>query len=502
MKAIFERKLNFERKELVSRIQRMQARPDIQKILKNDLNDLPSRLIDYLKKLDLLNGYGQLTADGEKALKEGEIIGKEFGQFEIWYLKDDPWFETIPVALHRIKAGGNWQGDNHGKNSAWNPGKNSNWCVDDQDVSYPLMDSDAGNQIRIRSLSVEAIRSMRTEQEQGLLRCETEEISEPYIKCEISGNLRWSQRRNSSDKLDLERYYNGSAKNLLSEILGSEYDRVRNALIVKVVPTDTNELTSFVKRRFEKCDVVSDKHGTFSHIVVEDFPMRAANQSVAKEWLLRIMQHNWGSRYVSREQTDLEQKDWLQSQALRDMKLLPYSGENLLNVLGSGRGPAYWNVAAMQDLIPSGVKAKVSFTLSKDETNVDQKIKHQLFDGHEVRRVIISDGYVTPESLPVLEKILPKDIQVQIHSFKHKLEHVLPLDWIHKNLQKGDTHDRIWLINCRSGWEYWNFSTSTDHFYEKNEVICVNKQMTIAPIVKLPQYLQDIVDEQMSEGML
>ena len=71
MKAIFERKLNFERKELVSRIQRMQARPDIQKILKNDLNDLPGRLIDYLKKLDLLNSYDQLTADGEKALKEG-----------------------------------------------------------------------------------------------------------------------------------------------------------------------------------------------------------------------------------------------------------------------------------------------------------------------------------------------------------------------------------------------------------------------------------------------
>lgn len=503
MKAIFERKLIFERKELVSRIQMMQDRPDIQKILEMELDHLPERLVSYLKKLDLLDGYGQLTEEGEQARKDGQILNEEYGQYEIWYLKDDRWFETRPVALHRIRAGGNSQRDKDKKDSGWNkPRINLEWVVEDRDVDYPLLDSDTGNQTRLCSLSVEAIRSTRKEQEQGLLHCETDDIHARYVKCDISGNMRWSQKKKNSDKLNLERSYHESAKDLLSDILGSEYDRERNVLIVTKVPTDTEELNSFVMSRFEKENVVSDKHGIFSRVAIENIPLRAANQSVAKEWMLRLMQQSWASRYVSREQAELEQKDWLNSQALCDLGLSSSSGEELLSVLGPEGGPSYWNVAVMQDLIPSGIKTRVPFTLSKGEHNVDQKIQRHLFDGREIRKIIISDGYVTTESLPVLEYMLPKNIPVQIYSFKHRLDGALPSNWTHKNLPKGDTHDRIWLINSGKFWEYWNFSTSVGLFTKNEEGIVMNKQMTITPIVKIPQYLQNIVDEQMNGGLL
>ena len=146
MKAIFERKLNFERKEIVSHIQIMQERPDIQKILKMDLDNLPNRLLSYLKKLELLDDYGQLTKEGEQAKKEGQILSEEYGQYEIWYIIDDPWFGTRPVALHRIRAGGDWQNDNQNNNPAWkDPGKQSKWKVNGHEVAYPLLDSDTGN---------------------------------------------------------------------------------------------------------------------------------------------------------------------------------------------------------------------------------------------------------------------------------------------------------------------------------------------------------------------
>lgn len=503
MKAIFERKLNFERKELISRIQMMQDRPDIQKILKMEPNNLPDRLVFYLKKLDLLDNYDQLTELGERALEEGQILSEEYGQYEIWYLKDDPWFKTLPVALHRIRAGGNSQRDKQKRDSEWkNSGNQSIWTMEDHDVVFPLLDSDTGNRTWLRSLSVEAIRSTRTEQEHGLLHCETDDVDAPIVKCDISGNMRWSQREKKYEKLNLERYFNESAKDLISDILVSEFDRKRNVLIVKRVPDGTEELTSFVKRQFEKHGVISEKYGTFSRIVIEDIPMRAANQYVAKEWILRLMQHTWASRHVSREQAEQDQKDWLQSQALGDMDLSSSSGEELLSVLGRESGPAYWNVAVMQDLIPSGIKTKVSFTLSKGECNVDQKIRRHLFEGRSIQKIIISDGYVTPESLPVLKQMLPNSIIVQIHSFKYKLEDALPYNWTHKNLPKGDNHDRIWLIKSGNQWEYWNFSTSADHFVENDGGVVVNKQMTVTPIVKLPKYLQDIVDEQMNGGML
>jgi len=216
---------------------------------------------------------------------------------------------------------------------------------------------------------------------------------------------------------------------------------------------------------------------------------------------MKLMQHSWATRYVSREQVELEQQAWLQNPALSDMGLSPSSGKDLLNTLGRESGRAYWNIAAMHDLVPTGIKAKMPFTLSKDEQLIDQKIHRHLFDRREVQKVIISDPFVKPESLPVLKRILPKNIPVEIYSHKYDLESYLPLNWVHKKLPKGDTHDRIWLIHSGKQWEYWNFSTSADQFSEKDGVIFMNKHMTIAPIVKLPQYLQDIVDIHTTGGI-
>ena len=151
----------------------------------------------------------------------------------------------------------------------------------------------------------------------------------------------------------------------------------------------------------------ANKHGTFSRISIEGISLRASNPAVAREWLMKLMQHSWATRYVSREQVELEQQAWLQSPALSDMGLSPSSGEDLLNTLGRESGRAYWNIAAMHDLVPTGIKAKMPFTLSKDEQLIDQKIHRHLFDRREVRKVIISDPFVKPV-MPVLKRILRK----------------------------------------------------------------------------------------------
>jgi hypothetical protein len=345
------------------------------------------------------------------------------------------------------------------------------------------------------------MRKTQLEQATGTLRCEAENIDESSIQCEISGSLHWSTKERNSDNLKIPGSYSETVKSLLSDVLGAEYDPTRNALISNSVPGDPQELTSFVRQLFERKDVTSNKHGIFSKISIERMSLRASNSAIAREWLMKLMRYSWAKRYVPREQAELEQLEWLQNPALSDMGLSSFSGEELLSILGRESGEAYWNIAAMHDLVPSGIKVSMPFTLSKDEQLIDRKIHRHLFDRREVRKVIISDPYVKPESLPALKRILPENISVEIYSHKYDLESHLPPHWAHKNLPKGDTHDRIWLVHSGKQWEYWNFSTSADQFGEKGGVIFMNKQMTITPIEKLPQYLQDIVDIQTTGGI-
>jgi len=484
MKLTLKRDVTLKRKEMIAYLDIDQRREDLQSILKNQRIDLLfTRLKDHLKKFDLINEYDALTESGKNAIKTGLVKEKEYGQYEIWYHVDEPWFGTLPVALHRINAG---KGNQDKDTNRWAKPED---VLDkfSQDKAQSILDSDSKIDVNLSSLTPRTVKKINDKVATGHLTCTADDVNKKEFSCKLSANLDWSQKNKEKSTISNEMTYKYDPVALIHDILGKDFDTMYKCLLIDIPPKNPTDVT-----RNERLE---NKAG-FNEIYIEDIPLRAKNKSCAENWLKSLLAHTWSSQYVTKEQMEIDQNEWIHSQALSNYDLTAKNTDQVLFELNENR-QTFWNVAVMHDLRPAKANIRIPFVLEKNESQVNSKITEHLFKGREVSRIIISDRYIQPKEISILEKLLPDDAGIKITVFSRYNLMSTPDNWELKILSPKrdydvDDHNRYWLIKSSNGWEYWSFSHSLTPFKESNgsNDIEVDAQVNISPVYTIPKYLE------------
>ncbi|MDD3051892.1 MAG: hypothetical protein PHR06_12225 [Candidatus Cloacimonetes bacterium] len=486
MKLTLKRDVTLKRKEMIAYLDIEQKREDLQSILKNpSITSLPTRLKDHLKKFGLINKYDALTESGKYAIETGLVKEKEYGQYEIWYHVDEPWFGTLPVALHRINAGNG------------NQDKYTNNWAKSEDILYKfslktdkvqsIFDSDSKNDVNLSSLTPRAVKKINEKAATGSLTCTADDVNKKEFSCKLSANLDWSQKNKEKSTISNEMTYKDDPVALIRDILGKDFDTGSKSLLIDIPPENPTDETG--------TKILDDKAG-FKEIKIEDVPLRAKDKSCAENWLKSLLTYTWSSQYVTKEQMEIDQNKWIHSHALSGYDLTAKNTDQVLFELNENR-KTFWNVAVMHDLRPANATIRIPFVLEKDESQVNFKITEHLFKGRKISRIIISDRYIENKKVSILEKLLPDDANIKITVFSREDLKSLPDNWNAEILPKirddeFDDHNRYWLIKSSNGWEYWSFSHSLTPFKESNRSngIEVDAQVNISPVYTIPKYLE------------
>ena len=480
MKIEMERNMNAERKEFVANLKIVQHRPDIQKILqKGELSDLPTRLKDYLKHLELEDEEGHVTADGEKAKKTGYVSEKEYGQYEMWEIKNDSWLKTRPIALRRIYPGKN----SKELESTWSKVSNQSFN------SNEIYDFNKEDNTELSSIDIRAIRSQS--QKKSIKLTFTADSESSFFKGTVEGSLPWTGKMNSPSSIHIEYLLPEKIEGILPLLL-NDYDSEKNALRVSI-PENEKEIASMRRNEtFSSRDI--NNYGKFEKITISELLLIPNDENTAKEWIRKLMLIHWNGKYVSAEQSIADQEYWFQKEEFNSFNLSVDSGSSLLNRIRKENNTVYWNVAAMQDLIPAGSKIKVPFSLKRNE-NVLPLLRKNLLE-EKVSQITIADRFIKDTSIEFLKKLLPPEIDLILYTTKQKK---FPESWIVRSLPDNgstkDVHDRIWIIKSENGSHYWSATNSLDHFKCTESGATTDVFMSFSPIQELPTYLKKIIQE-------
>lgn len=491
MKLTVKRDVKFKRKEIIAYLDVDQKREDLQSILENhSISELPNRLQEHMKKFDLIDEYGSLTESGEYAKKTGLVKEKEYGQYEVWYHIDEPWFGTLPVAIHRINAG---NGNQKQYQNEWTKPEDiiDKFTLKKSDNIQNIRDSDINMDINLRSLTPRAVKKIRDISAIGSITCTAEKLDEKKFNCELSANLGWSQKNKENSFISREIIHKEDPITLLNEILGNDFETESKCVLVDNPPENPTNFT--------KNENLKNKAG-FKEVIIEDIPLRAKDKSCAEKWLKSLLSHVWSTQYVTKEQMEIDQKSWIGSLALSGYGLTVKDTDQVLFEVNEDK-QAFWNVAVMYDLRPTKANVRIPFVLEKDEMNVDVKIKKHLFEGRNVSKIIISDRYIENDNIDILKRILPEKSDTIIKIFTRKNLKLKPEEWINEILpqkrdERFDDHNRYWLVKSSFGWEYWSFSHSLTPFkeFEEMDQIYVDSQVNISPVYAIPEYLENEIN--------
>lgn len=486
MKLTLKRNVTLKRKEMIANLHIDQKRDDLQSILKNQsITLLPPRLKDHLKKFGLINEYDELTESGKYAIETGLVKEKEYGQYEIWYHIDEPWFGTLPVALHRINAG---NGNQDKYTNSWAKSEDilDKFSLKADNVRS-IFDSDSKIDVNLSSLTPRAVKKINDMKATGSLTCTADDVNKKEFACKLSANLEWSQKNKEKSTISNEMTYKDDPVALIHDILGKDFDTGSKCLLIDIPPENPTDVI-----RNERLE---NKAG-FNEIYIEDIPLRAKNKLCAENWLKALLSHTWSSQYVTKEQMEIDQNKWIHSQGLSGYDLTAKNTDEVLFKLNENR-QTFWNVAVMHDLRPANANIRIPFVLEKNDSQVNFKITEHLFKGREISRIIISDRYIQRKEISILEKLLPDDAGIKITVFSRENLKSLQDNWEAKKLPEKrddefDDHNRYWLIESSHGWEYWSFSHSFTPFKESNRSneIEVDAQVNITPVYTIPKYLE------------
>lgn len=494
MKLTLERNITFIRKRIIATLSIEQKRDDIHELLSKDISELPPRLQDYLKKMGLVINYNELTQKGEKAKDTGLVPENEYGQFEVWYLNEDDWFDKKPVAIRRIRAG-----DRKERGEHWEIiNAYCEWGVSRKQDIY---DKDSQKTVILYSFKPKTILEEQSYESPGKCTCNTEDMDSNEIPCTLKAALRWSIDEKDS-QITREETHRVNPKDILANVFGNdrgsetEYDKKTNTMLIHHIPDNPTEFTS----------TFSDSNNSaFSLVKIENIPLRAATSHIAKEWIEHLRVNEWEDQYVSREQTEMQHEDWLSLPAFDGFIIPSPSIEELLEELKNKSRRAYWNVAVMQDLRPHTAKVRLPFTLESGSHSVKDTIRKNLFEGMNVSEIIISDRYITEKNLEILQEILPNKSRVTLYTRDNNFKS-LPSNWKCEKLpgkrdKNWDDHSRIWMIKCQSDWKFWTFGHSMTPFKKDGENrIYVDSLVHVSPIYKLPDYLSQHVNSKQKQN--
>lgn len=486
--------LKLERCEVIGRVQIDYPRPDLMLILGNlesgRLQNPPERLLDYLEKLDLYRN-GQVLKNGEQLISEGTISANEYCHYEIWYVRDDKWLGTIPVALRRIEAKRKNKDDKKNLKGLgqWKYKVDRCWQLSPEEKKPVIVQVAEDNSLhRLRFLDIDALLSQQS-YENGKFKCVLESSTDD-AEIKLTSNVKWS---NDNGLVDIDVSLSWPAEkviSLLPEIvrqLRKGWDDKRNAIIEEDVPGNIDELTTFKNRKIIISDFCSENDGSFDTAEITNISLRAGSSRCAVDWLKQIMRHKWSKEYTSPHVCKEDQKEWLNSVALEEYGLEPLEGEKLLQAIDKNMASeAYWHVAALQDLVPPGVKTKnLEFTLKMEDQEPILTIARNIGICQDFTELRFIDRYVNEQvHIKMIEEIcLQLGIKnVTIVSINEPIG--LPADWHHVKMKKksGENHDRYWCLKNCDHLDVWKVTMSLELLTYDNGLFKVKGPATFVPL--------------------
>ncbi|AGH81079.1 hypothetical protein PCNPT3_05685 [Psychromonas sp. CNPT3] len=509
------RQLNVKRYPVIATICLLQKRTDIVSLLNQaqaNPRNLPLRLTSYLKMEGLLNNDNTLTDKAKRVCTSGKMPISERGLYHIWYSDNDPLLGTRALLIQRDNA------FKEPKQKILYKGRDaaqSAFAISLQDNNHKTLavkfsgskknTSNRLNSEDIVSILPEVICGATDNKTLNLTWELTLDSSNITLKGPL--NILSGHDLKHASRVDFEYQqseYLSKAPAIFSSLAthldGHWQQHVQRVSIpFNLTKQHQGMLSRFSLNNYPAFDMATP-HGHFDHVDIKHLPVEPILAEATK-WHIAWLERYHASSFKETEIAQAEQLSWLDQPALKQCKLEPLSGNNLIAVLPKEKNPrAYWHCAAINDLTPSlsTVTAQPLTLIDKEQIDIEQLIKKLSLD-KPCTKFIYSDRYLrTNRQQSLLCEITKPLSNADITIFTAlndaaALSNNLPEQWnIESFSKRADNHDRYWIFQSDNDITAWKCTVSLDFLTNDGSAYYAHGYPTFTPmsIEQLPEYLQ------------
>jgi len=503
------RKVNLVCLPVLGTVEVYVKRQDIVDALKK-VEELPIRLVEYLKKLALIDRNNELTAKGQEFMNTALLPILERGLYHIWFAENDQLLLKNPILIQRIDA---FATKNLNQYRRYR-GDINQYLTEQVITTNLVIENDKSISIESAKVTIKSIEVLCDTYNKAStslnwqLTAQSKAIISGKLNIEVSNK----GRGNKSTPVERELSFNlPTSHNQYIELMDSigkqlngkwnnqkqyfslpfsetiDKKNTLNDLSLKTLPFETVNSTSF---------------GSFEIEEHQPLPITPLNSGDGEKWLEAWCKHYYQQKHKALIHSEKAQLEWLSQPELIAHDITPIQIDKMLAILGAeGKTTAYWQAAAGFDLMPHiAADYGVALTLDDNAEFELAKLINHLTNGRTIENIIISDRYFTIDHQQALLTSIAKKTGVSDGVFvtlEKMYKKKLPESWQPKFIDKSpDNHDRYWLFYTSGGLKCWKVSASLDFARENHGQWIVHGTPTFTPLDKreLPQYLHDIVE--------
>ncbi|RBW65647.1 hypothetical protein DS893_08385 [Vibrionales bacterium C3R12] len=509
------RQLNVKRYPVIATICLLQKRDDIVSLLKQaqqNPSKLPIRLTSYLKMEGLLNNENRLTDKAKRVCTTGKMPISERGLYHIWYSDNDPLLGTRALLIQRDNAFKEpkhkvmYKGRDAARSTfAINSSENTSQALT---VKFSGSEKENNNRLSVEdiiSISPEVICGATDNKTLNLTWNLTLDSSSITLKGPL--NILSGRDLKQDSPVDFEYQqdeYFSKAPTIYSSLaahLGGHWQQQVKRASVPFVLTKQHQgiLSQFSLNNYPEFKIET-QYGHFDHVNIQHLPVEPI-QGEASQWHLAWLERYHASSFKETESAEAEQLSWLTQSALKQHKLVPLSGNDLIGTLSKEKNPyAYWHCAAINDLTPSlsSIAALPLTLIDKEPVDIKQLINKLSLD-KPCTQFIYSDRYIRTNRQQSLLKVITQPLSSSDITIFTEFSDVTaladkcPEQWnIESFSKRADNHDRYWIFQSNDHITVWKCTVSLDFLISKNSAYYAHGYPTFTPIVieQLPEYLQ------------
>lgn len=482
-----------------------QERPDLQRILKqvdDDIECLPPRLIDYLKKETLITN-NNLTSLGADVVASGKHSAKERGIYQIWYLKEDAYLTQEPLLMQRVVESNTHKGAYKQRSQFYEwaetekIGRNSEFHCEFETVF--LNDGAKVQENNISNLCVEVLNTGIKNKQQDLTLTLIYSLQGDKFQVEFKLTGKLPTKINDREQLvEINNEYldepdNEFMSNIV-EMIGMQWE-VSSLKALCNTRKSHDALSTFTLSQ-HRLSSISTCFGDFDSGDIKRLPIKPKDLVTAKEWQVKWLNELFKPGYLSTAQANYSQQIWLAHPAVKHYKLPLLQGPELLNQLDRQQYPiSYWHASAAHFLIPTNTKTPLpSITFKQNQTLSISDLLRSLVLSEPIKHIIYSDRHYKSSIHASNMREIVRISGVKsgaIYSCDPKAK--IPEGWTLEVMQsKKENHDRYWIIETMNKTIIWKVTTSLDFIDFIHKTPKVQSPTTFVQLEKsdLPDYLQ------------
>jgi len=302
------------------------------------LNSILGRVIEHFIEEDLIESNGKLTKKGRRIIESDYLPKYEKGRYRFWCINDDLIGQMI-IRYSRIEE------------------EHTNVLY-----KFPL-DELEGKYHRDLTRDHEFfLKKINTNQRGDILYQEKASFASKV-------NLTWLINKNSTSinsvwiingylkgvsNIEYTESYQGtlSIKDIIESLFQDnyEYDYELEGVILEFKKVSKDSILSFqTNLHFQNIAVLN--YGKFEELVIKDIPIIPKNLDSAKSWLLKIIEIESKSDYLTQKDINLIIDNFKNRKEMKNFQILSVSSSEVLNYLKSNNLiEEYWHVQAPLDL--------------------------------------------------------------------------------------------------------------------------------------------------------